>query len=249
MNMSRQPRIRSDSGYMHLIVRGIGKQILFETEADYLFFLDKLSRFAVETEVGVCAYCLMENHVHLLVHDVKGNAALLMKKLGVSYSRYYNHRYDRQGHLFQDRYMSEAIDDERYLMTVFRYILNNPLKAGICSASDYEWNSYDMYDYPAEMMDLALLREMIGDSGQYVAYIAADNDDRCLEYEAQQKDDDWAREIICRRLNAQSGTILQSLGRRERDDALRRLMKEGLSIRQIERLTGISRGVIQRVKT
>jgi hypothetical protein len=60
----------------------------------------------------------------------------------VSYSQYFNRKYKRQGHLFQDRYLSEPIDDERYLLTVFRYILNNPQKVGI-SAADYEWSSYN----------------------------------------------------------------------------------------------------------
>ena len=247
--MPRQARIKSDSGYLHLIVQGIGKQTLFESREDYLFFLNRLERFCREVDVGVCAYCLMENHVHLLVHDRKENAALLMKKLGVSYSQYYNHRYQRQGHLFQDRYLSEPVGDEAYLVTVFRYILNNPRKAGICPARDYEWSSYGLYAHPTEMMELSLLRELIGDDRHYAAFIAMENDDVCLEFEARKRDDDWAKAIITGQLNADSGTALQSLNRKDRNAALQRLLEKGLTVRQIERLTGISRGVIQRQKT
>ena len=84
--MPRQPRQRSESGYLHLIVRGIGRQALFEEWEDYQFFLSILERFSRETRMIVCAYCLMENHVHLLVRDKGEQAALMMKKLGVSYS-------------------------------------------------------------------------------------------------------------------------------------------------------------------
>ena len=83
--MPRQARQLSESGYLHLIVRGIGKQILFEDREDRLFFLSRLKRFCAETNVSVLAYCLMENHVHLLVHDQEHSTPLLMKKLGVPY--------------------------------------------------------------------------------------------------------------------------------------------------------------------
>lgn len=244
--MARQARQKSGSGYMHLIVRGIGKQVLFEEREDYLYYLSILERFCRDTGVKVCAYCLMENHVHLLVHDEAGKTPLLMKKLGVSYSYYFNKKYVRTGHLFQDRYLSEAVEDEAYLLVVFRYILNNPRKAGVCPADRYEWSSYNLYDDPAAFVDTALFRELIGDRKRYRRFIAGDNDDACLEYDAPKRDDEWAKNVIHKQLASESGTELQSCGRRERNEALRKLKEEGLSVRQIERLTGINRGIIQR---
>ena len=120
--MPRMARTMSVSGYMHVVVRGIGKQILFEETKDYEHYLERLERYSLETGVKVCAYCLMGNHVHILLHGELASIALLMKKLGVSYSGYYNRKYDRSGHLFQDRYRSEPVNDERYLLTVFRYM-------------------------------------------------------------------------------------------------------------------------------
>ena len=244
--MPRQPRRSSGSGYMHLVVRGIGKQVLFEEREDFRFFLSKLEQFCRETGVKVCAYCLMDNHVHLLVHDEKANTPLLMKKLGVSYSRYYNRKYDRTGHLFQDRYLSEAVEDERYLMVVFRYILNNPKKAGICSAEDYQWSSYGKYDDHNSFVDTELLRELIGNGEQYRAFIAGDHDDVCMDLERPARDDEQALRIIRSCVSTKSGTSLQACNRKDRDDALRRLKDAGLTVRQIERLTGINRGIIQR---
>ena len=243
--MPRQARRMSESGYMHLIVRGIGKQTLFEEASDYRYFLSRLERYSLETSVRICAYCLMENHVHLLARDDNKNTPLFMKKLGISYSGYYNKKYDRQGHLFQDRYLSEPIENEAYLLTAFRYILNNPVEAGICPAAEYEWSSYRLYGNADTFVDTTLLFELIGDGERYKAFIAAENDDHCLEYHGLRRDDQWARDVIQKCLGEANGIALQGYERAKRDDALKRLKEQGLSIRQIERLTGINRGVIQ----
>ena len=76
----------------------------------------------------------MENHVHLLLHDDRDQLDLIMKKVAGSYAYYFNHKYDRSGHLFQDRYGSEAIEDDAYLLTVIRYIHRNPDKGGDCQS-------------------------------------------------------------------------------------------------------------------
>ena len=244
--MPRQPRQLSDSGYQHLILRGIGKQVLFEDREDRLYFLSRLQHYCVETGVSVLAYCLMENHVHLLVCDKKQQTPLLMKKLGVSYSGYFNRKYERSGHLFQDRYRSEAIEDERGLLTVFRYILNNPQKAGLGKASAYEWSSYGEYGDPEAFTETQLLCELIGDRAEYDAYPAEGNEDLCMEATPSRRNDELAGEIIRQILGGRSGTSLQSMERPERDAVLRKLKAKGLSIRQLERLTGINRGAIQR---
>ena len=244
--MARQARIQSRSGYSHIVIRGIGKQILFEDESDYRRFLSTLERFCLETEVRVCAYCLMDNHVHLLLRDPKNGISLLMKKLGVSYSGYFNRKYERSGHLLQDRYLSENVEDDNYFLTVFRYILKNPQKAGICKASEYPWSSYTLYDKPLAFMDLSHIRELLGDQAQFEEFVNAADNDMCLEYESHYHDDEWAQKALCQCLNVKSGTILQTYARKERNDAIRLLKLNGLTNRQIERLTGISRNIVQR---
>ena len=243
--MPRHARMISGSGYLHVIVRGNGKQVLFEEAKDYRHYLEALHRFSQETGVTVCAYCLMENHVHLLVKDEKGGIAMMMKKLGVSYSYYFNHKYDRTGHLFQDRFMSEAVEDDAYLLTVFRYILKNPEKAGICPAKDYAWSSYHAYGDPAAFVRPALLEEMIGSFEDYEAFMAVDEDADCMDYTPAIRDDEWAMKVIRRQLGEQGGTVLLNCSKNERDEAIRNLRKAGLTIRQIERLTGIPKGVVQ----
>lgn len=243
--MPRQARRFSHSGYLHIIMRGIGKQILFEEREDYCFFLSAVKRFLKETNITLLAYCLMDNHVHLLICDTEFQTPVLIKKIGVSYSGYFNRKYKRTGHLFQDRYHSEPVENERYLLTVFRYILKNPEKAGICNTSDYEWSSYSQYNNPAAFVQTRLFQTLIGDQHSYDLFLDAVNDDECLEFESK-KDDEWAKAIIRKYLGCESGTVLQSYNRSRRDTALRILKEHRLTIRQIERLTGINRGVIQR---
>ncbi len=79
----------------------------------YFYSYDS-EKYCRETDITILAYCLMENHVHLLIRDRNGAAPIFMKKMGVSYAQYYNRKYDRMGHLFQDRYKSERIEDDVY---------------------------------------------------------------------------------------------------------------------------------------
>lgn len=244
--MPRMARTKSITGYMHIIVRGIGRQILFEETRDYERYLDKLEQYCLETDVKVCAYCLMENHVHLLVNGELASIILLMKKLGVSYSGYYNRKYDRIGHLFQDRYRSEPVEKKRYLLTVFRYILQNPQKAAICAASDYPWSSYRCYEEPPDFMDLSVIRGLLGDRRQFERFINSESQDSCLEYAEIKHDDEWAKQELINCLGIPEGMKLQSAGKKERTEALIKLKKCGLTIRQIERLTGIGRNIVQK---
>ena len=244
--MPRTARRASRSGYLHIIMRGISRQALFECPGDYRQYLSVLRKYAEETQVTICAYCLMENHIHLLVRDKQNKIALLIKKIGVSYSQYYNKKYDRCGHLFQDRYLSEVIDNESYLFSAFRYILNNPAKAGIYPASAYEWSSCRLYGTADSFVDASPFLQRISGMAELKTFISgSDRETECLEYYGK-RTDEWARERICQLLDADSGMILQKLPRKERNASLRKLKQAGLSIRQIERLTGIGRNIIQR---
>ena len=226
---------------------GIGRQAIIEDGEDYAFYLSKLSRYSREAEVSVCAYCLMENHVHLLVKDKKGRMSSMMKRLDVSYAHYFNQKYARAGHLFQDRYMIKSFTNETYLLVVFRYILNNPKKAGLCRAEDNAWSSYAQYDREETFVDTSVFHELLGGSTElYLAFNQTPNEDKCLESEYQLRNDDWARSVIQKCLGSLSGTILQTLNRKAQNAALHELKRKGLTVRQIERLTGISRNIVQR---
>lgn len=243
------PRVPRETGeYMHIIVRGNGKQILFEDSSDREKYLYLLKKYAGETEISILAYCLMDNHVHLLVRDTDSSCAVFMKKIGVGYANYYNKKYERTGHLFQDRYKSEIVTDDVYLLSVYRYILNNPEKAGICRAESYPWSSYREYNSEKGVTDIGILREMIGGEAEFRAFMRQQDDTEHLDTNTRKKDDAWALDVLKKTLDITSGTQLQQFNKEQRDNALVLLRKKGLTVRQLERLTGINRGVIQKAK-
>ena len=243
--MARAARQLSESGYMHLIVRGIGKQVLFEDRADRVYYLSLLRRYSSETEISVCAYCLMENHVHLLVHDKKEQTPSMMKKLGVSYALHFNRKYERVGHLFQDRFKSEAVEDDQYFLTVLRYILRNPVKAGICtSPADYPYcNIDDLLSGKVLSLPCDLSIKELTD------FIMQDTDDTCMEISDKPRrgvTDAAAKDLI----QSEFGSLSPVISPENREStalSIQRLSKKGVSIRQLSRLTGISKSVIERM--
>jgi hypothetical protein len=170
----------------------------------------------------------------------------MMKQISTSYALYYNSKYDRCGHLFQNRYYNEPIISERQLICTFRYILNNPLKAGICKASAYKWSSYHAYGRIGSFVNTLPLEGLIGNREKYMEFVEEENDDEYAEFEKQRMSDEEARTIILKHIDGRSGVDLQKLGKESRQEVLRFLKNQGLSVRQIERLTGINRGVVQR---
>lgn len=245
--MPRTARQKSESGYYHVILRGIGKQILFEDEEDNERFLSTVQRYRRELGFQLLAWCLMENHVHMLIHDPREQLDLIMKKIAGSYAIYFNRKYDRSGHLFQDRFMSEAVNSDEYLLTVVRYIHRNPEKAGLAGTEAYRWSSYSDYMTPGAATDCDMVLELIGGRNRFEEWMRQGRDESCLEiHEKRGIRDDEARALICRMYKVSSGTQLQQFERKERDEALRGLKDRGITVRQLERLTGINRGVIQK---
>jgi REP element-mobilizing transposase RayT len=143
--MARQARERCESGIYHIVIRGINRQDIFCDQDDYHRFLETLERVKADS-FEVHGYCLMSNHVHLLIHEKSEEVHRIMKRIGTSYAWWYNRKYQRIGHLFQGRYKSECIQDNEYLLTVIRYIHNNPVKAGMVSKpEDYFYSSVQAY--------------------------------------------------------------------------------------------------------
>ena len=245
-NMPRIRRAIDTKGYVHLIERGISQQIIFEDEQDYQYYLKLLRKYSDELDIKINAYCLMDNHVHLLVYYEDKSVSLFMKKIGISYSNYYNKKYSRTGHLFQDRFKSEQVFNDRYYLTVLRYILNNPVKAGISSISEYRWSSYHLSQKQNEFVDASLAIQLCGGFEKYYHFLESVNDDECMEYNSRPHDDTWARNVMLSTLEISSGNDLKLYDKIARDSALRKLNECGLSYNQISRLTGLGKSIVQR---
>jgi putative transposase len=144
--MPRQARIKGEFSTYHVIQRGNERKNIFLCDDDKLRFLETLERMKTKYGFLVYAYCLMDNHVHLLINDNGNDISQIIKSMNISYAYYFNRIYKRCGHLFQDRFKSERIDDDSYLLEVSRYIHNNPVKAGIVKVqSEYKWSSYGVF--------------------------------------------------------------------------------------------------------
>lgn len=245
--MPRSARRKSGSGYLYVIIRGNNRQILFEDDEDHKFFIRRMGQYCREAGIGISAYCLMDNHVHMLVNDRDGSVGVMMSRLNTCYAKYYNEKYERSGHLFQGRYLCEPVENDLYLMTVFRYILNNPRKAGICPASQYRWSSYKAFFRERTPLDLGFVKDRFRTDEAYREFIGADNDDVCLEDQfITDYADAKALKMIRDCLGVGSGSELQRMEREERNEALRKLKEQGLSVRTIARLTGISKNTVQK---
>ncbi len=115
--MPRKPRAISESNIYHVVIRGADRQQMFEEKNDYDKYLDILSYYKKECQFEIYAYCLMSNHVHLLIHTSNTPLATVFRRINTRYAVWFNMKYDRTGFLQQGRYYSEPVNDERYLLT------------------------------------------------------------------------------------------------------------------------------------
>jgi len=144
--MPRVSRKKSNSGLYHIVMRGINRQIVFEDEEDSRKFIHTLQKYKNICEYQLHAYCLMGNHVHLLLKEGKESLETVMRRICGSYVLWYNKKYSRVGYLFQDRFKSEPVEDNRYYLIVLRYIFQNPVKAGIVTRiENYSWSNFSHY--------------------------------------------------------------------------------------------------------
>ena len=132
--------------FYHVLSRGNERKEIFRDEKDHLRFLDTLGKMVERFKLEVHAYVLMKNHFHLLVHTKEANLSRAIQWLGVSYSVWFNRRHQRSGHLFQGRFKSFLIENDRYFTAMCLYIHGNPLRAGVVKRLlDYWWSSYHAY--------------------------------------------------------------------------------------------------------
>ena len=144
--MARPIRIEYPGAVYHVITRGNNRQSVFKDERDRSTYLEKLFIYCEQKEVEVLCYCLLTNHVHLLLETPKGNLSKLMQPLQTSYTVYFNKRHRHTGHVFEQRYKAFLVDKDNYLLQVSRYIHLNPVAARVVDRpQDYRWSSYHGY--------------------------------------------------------------------------------------------------------
>ena len=145
--MPRLPRSFYETSFFHIICQGLDKSYIFDHKEDiekYITFMNKLKD---EFNIHVIAYCVMNNHVHMLIEtEVIRNMSLFMQKLNTKYANYYNKKYQHVGFVFRNRFKSEAIFSESYMYNCINYIFNNPVSANICqNPIDYPYSNIREY--------------------------------------------------------------------------------------------------------
>lgn len=144
--MPRIARQDLQTTFYHIMVQGIDRESIFESKENKTEYIKRIENQKIK-EVKIYSYCVMSNHAHFLVYVEKiTDLSLMMKRINTSYAAYYNRKTNRAGYVFRNRYRSQGIFDERYLISCMVYIHNNPVKAGfIKNIKDYDYSSYNEY--------------------------------------------------------------------------------------------------------
>ncbi len=229
--MPRQARTKSSTNIYHIMLRGINRQNIFFDNNDRRSFLKYVKEVKNDSPFLLFAYCLMDNHIHLLMQEDEMPLEIIMKRIGVKYAIHFNNKYSRSGHVFQDRFKSENVEDERYFLTVLRYILQNPVKAGICpEPGDYRWSSYMEFFQPDSWIDNEFAVSMV-DRTELISFICMKNEDLCMDIDENIKLSKKEAERIIR--EKCSSIVFEDLSSSEQNELIGSLIHAGCSGPQI----------------
>lgn len=250
--MPRKARQLSSTGIHHVVIRGADRQNMFECNSDYEKYLEYLLFYKEKIGFKIYAYCLMSNHVHLIIDVATNPIDTIFRHLNTAYATWFNLKYSRTGFLQQGRYYSEPIETYGYLFEAIRYVHLNPLKAGleIKIGSKYHWSSYcDYFATQSFLVETSYILQLFGGKKTFQAFHTLPSNKTFIDLNSMttRLPDDVAKEMIFEECKCQTATEFQKLPLTERDKHLISLHKKGISIRQLNRLTGIPKGVVARV--
>ena len=256
--MPRNKRNFGISGYNHCIVRGINKGDIFFDEQDRYKFIDVLKEYKQKSQVKIGSYTLMQNHVHLVTKCDYDNLSNFFHSVLISYSSYFNKKYERVGHLFENRFKNKPIETEEYLRSVIKYIHYNPEKAGICLAQNYKWSSYKEFFKKETWIDKDIILPFYGEEQEEALKAFSEQHnfklekyyENFVEYELVNKlTDEQVKDMIDivkeKFINKENSVWNKA----DRDAFLVEMMNvKGVSINQLSRVMGINRKVLIRLK-
>ena len=167
-----RPQRLQDAGFLHHVVSvGNDRQVIFKSPQDFLTYFDLLDKARKQYPIKIYNFCLMDNHIHLLVEPLEdGSLSRAMEYVAKGYAKYFNKTYHHEGHVFQGRFKSFLVQSERYYFACSRYIDLNPLKSQIVSdPKEYQWTGYKSLAFgeaPPIIMDVHSLYEGLGANEQ-----------------------------------------------------------------------------------
>lgn len=258
--MPRISRKYSPINVYHITIRGIDKQDIFYDEKDRYKFIDIIKEIKEKYNYQIYSYCLMDNHVHLVIYDKEKNISKIMQSIQISYAFYFNIKYERTGHLFQNRFFSKEVENREYLKMVCRYIHQNPEKAGIAKTEDYKWSSYKEYIGKTKIIDNRMLLSIFSENIEeaikgFIKFHNINSDSNkeeeiknMIEYEMCEKmSDEEMRRHICELLEIENVHDIVKYNAKIRNEKLKKLKCfTNISISQVSRILGINRKMIER---
>ncbi|TCK90554.1 REP element-mobilizing transposase RayT [Natranaerovirga hydrolytica] len=253
--MSRTARQESRSGYYHVILRGNNKSWITQKDVYKTKLIELLKQQEnEECLIQLLAWCIMDNHVHIVLKSSINDMSLAMKKINTKFAMYYNKKENMIGHVFQDRFKSEPIDTDEYLIEVIRYVHNNPVKAKIVKKpQEYKWSTYNAYikqKFITHQMQF-VLNYFNNNIQRFEAFHLKTSDKEYLEIkeDVEKYRLEKAEVIIEKYLRDNNANTLLELKKdtdKEHFLITELLKKSGLSLRKISSLTGISYAKVQK---
>lgn len=250
--MPRQARQLADSGIYHVMLRGVNRDALFLEAHDYEHFLNALGLVRAASGCKLLAYCLMTNHVHLVVRTTQEPIGAVIKRLGVRYAGWFNRKYGRVGHLFQDRFNSQAVEDDSYLMTLIRYVWNNPVEAGLVERPEqFLWSSRRLLGHSSSIVDESELRRLMpfGSLEELASgRVLVPNDTSMFQVRPTRHTDEQVLELVRRACGAARPGDFTNLAAATRLLVIRDLRMRSVTYAQIAKATGMSTSSVRRAQ-
>ncbi|MFT3834041.1 MAG: transposase [Micropruina sp.] len=248
--MPRHSRQLADSAVYHVMARGVNRDAIFLDNEDYERYLYALQLTKDVSNCAVLAYCLMPNHVHLVIRAVDEPLALVMKRLGVRYAGWFNRKYGRVGHLFQDRFRSRPVESDEYLFALVRYVWDNPVQAGLSGRpEDYRWSSRRLLERKSSLVDDAALKSLMMDGGLTeiaAGHLRASAEIDLLHTRPPRHTPDEVVELLQRSCGTANPDGFRHLPLPTRRRVIRELRMRGVRYAQIASATGMSKsGVLK----
>ncbi len=261
--LPRQKRKFSLSKIYHIIVRGNERKNIFIDDEDRKKIIQILADKKKKNEYILYAYCLMSNHLHLLLKEEGDNISRIMKRINTAYAYYFNKKYNRVGHVFQDRFRSESVENDLYLISLIRYIHDNPVKAKtVNQPHQYKWSSYSLY--LREQKNIVDKEEILNlfspDKSKAISlfteFSCQQNNDTFIDYQEVFREVkeitsiEKAKEYVSRYLK-EKGLQIESLKNKANKEYRDKLIielktKTNLSTREIANVLGFGRWIVEK---
>lgn len=246
---------RTVTGFYHVCARGMGRQLIFESDEDRWGFLELMRECCRDAQVTIVAWCLMGDHVDLVLLDYEDEMSAAMQRLLLTYARRFNKRTGRAGCLFRERFERRSLDADWQVMEAIRSVHANPQKAGISLIERYPWSSFAEYlraydnDMTRGYSDPSCVLELFGSAKAFIAY-SLSTPDGCEPAMPDLEETEWERRAFADKLAKGLGVKLRGVKAAppaQRNIVILGLHDAGFTVRQIERYTGIGKSTVSRI--